>query len=281
MGPLEWIRVLFLGILEGITEWIPVSSTGHMVIADEIWKTKAPEIFTPEFVPVFYSVIRSGAAIAVATVFFNRLNPFSAQISREQKQNIRYLWMKLFTASVPALACGFFAEPFIKKYLAGWQTVAAMLIVFAVIFVAADAFCRKRGCTIAKLADISFGRAAAAGSFQVISFIPGVSRLGISITGALFCGCSRYAAVEFSYFLAIPMLLSECVFHIVRFLIKGQGINALQFVAMLAGMASAYLASVLTVRFMMHYVKRHNFNLFAFYRIILGIAVLILGFVFG
>ena len=278
MNIIEWLRVIFLGIVEGITEWLPVSSTGHLILVDAFWKTSAPDVFTAEFTEMFDVVIQLGAILAVVTVFFYKLNPFSARKTKEQKHNTIELWKKVIIGCIPA---GILFNDLIDKYLMNWLVVAIMLIVVGIAFIAIEMRNQKVRPSIVKFTQLSYKTAFIIGVFQLLALIPGTSRSGITIIGGMLFGCSRFIAAEYTFYLAIPVMFGASGLKLVKFLAKGGGFSAEQFFVVLLAMVVSYGVSMIVIKFLMQYIKRHNFNSFALYRIALGIIVLIVGFAVG
>ena len=281
MNIIEWLRVIFLGIVEGITEWLPVSSTGHLILVDAFWKTSAPEVFTAEFTEMFDVVIQLGAILAVVTVFFYKLNPFSARKTIEQNQNTIELWKKVIIGGIPAGVIGILFNDLIDKYLMNWLVVAIMLIVVGIAFIAIEMRNQKVRPSIVKFTQLSYKTAFIICVFQLLSLIPGTSRSGITIIGGMLFGCSRFIAAEYTFYLAIPVMFGASGLKLVKFLVKGGGFSAEQFFVVLLAMVVSYGVSMIVIKFLMQYIKRHNFNSFALYRIALGIIVLIVGFAVG
>lgn len=281
MNIIEWLRVIFLGIVEGITEWLPVSSTGHLILVDAFWKTSAPEVFTAEFTEMFDVVIQLGAILAVVTVFFYKLNPFSTRKTKEQKHNTIELWKKVIIGCIPAGVIGILFNDLIDKYLMNWLVVAIMLIVVGIAFIAIEMRNQKVRPSIVKFTQLSYKTAFIIGVFQLLALIPGTSRSGITIIGGMLFGCSRFIAAEYTFYLAIPVMFGASGLKLVKFLVKGGGFSAEQFFVVLLAMVVSYGVSMIVIKFLMQYIKRHNFNSFALYRIALGIIVLIVGFAVG
>ena len=281
MNIIEWLRVIFLGIVEGITEWLPVSSTGHLILVDAFWKTSAPEVFTDSFTEMFDVVIQLGAILAVVTVFFYKLNPFSTRKTKEQKHNTIELWKKVIIGCIPAGVIGILFNDLIDKYLMNWLVVAIMLIVVGIAFIAIEMRNQKVRPSIVKFTQLSYKTAFIIGVFQLLSLIPGTSRSGITIIGGMLFGCSRFIAAEYTFYLAIPVMFGASGLKLVKFLVKGGGFSAEQFFVVLLAMVVSYGVSMIVIKFLMQYIKRHNFNSFALYRIALGIIVLIVGFAVG
>lgn len=281
MNIIEWLRVIFLGIVEGITEWLPVSSTGHLILVDAFWKTSAPEVFTDSFTEMFDVVIQLGAILAVVTVFFYKLNPFSTRKTKEQKHNTIELWKKVIIGCIPAGVIGILFNDLIDKYLMNWLVVAIMLIVVGIAFIAIEMRNHKVRPSIVKFTQLSYKTAFIIGVFQLLALIPGTSRSGITIIGGMLFGCSRFIAAEYTFYLAIPVMFGASGLKLVKFLVKGGGFSAEQFFVVLLAMVVSYGVSMIVIKFLMQYIKRHNFNSFALYRIALGIIVLIVGFAVG
>ncbi len=284
MNIIEWLRVIFLGIVEGITEWLPVSSTGHLILVDAFWKTGAPEVFTTGkggFTEMFNVVIQLGAILAVVTVFFYKLNPFSTRKTSEQKHNTIELWKKVIVGCIPAGVIGVLFNDPIERYLDNWLVVAVMLIVVGIAFIVVEMRNRKVRPTIVKFTQLSYKTAFIIGIFQLLSLIPGTSRSGITIIGGMLFGCSRFIAAEYTFYLAIPVMFGASGLKLVKFLANGGGFTPEQFFAVLLAMVVAYGVSMIVIKFLMQYIKRHNFNSFALYRIALGIIVLIVGLTHG
>ena len=235
MNIIEWLRVIFLGIVEGITEWLPVSSTGHLILVDAFWKTSAPEVFTAEFTEMFDVVIQLGAILAVVTVFFYKLNPFSARKTKEQKHNIE-LWKKVIIGCIPAGVIGILFNDLIDKYLMNWLVVAIMLIVVGIAFIAIEMRNQKVRPSIVKFTQLSYKTAFIIGVFQLLALIPGTSRSGITIIGGMLFGCSRFIAAEYTFYLAIPVMFGASGLKLVKFLVKGGGFSAEQFFVVLLAM---------------------------------------------
>ena len=281
MNIIEWLRVIFLGIVEGITEWLPVSSTGHLILVDAFWKTSAPDVFTAEFTEMFDVVIQLGAILAVVTVFFYKLNPFSTRKTKEQKHNTIELWKKVIIGCIPAGVIGILFNDLIDKYLMNWLVVAIMLIVVGIAFIAIEMRNQKVRPSIVKFTQLSYKTAFIIGVFQLLALIPGTSRSGITIIGGMLFGCSRFIAAEYTFYLAIPVMFGASGLKLIKFLVKGGGFSAEQFFVVLLAMVVSYGVSMIVIKFLMQYIKRHNFNSFALYRIALGIIVLIVGFAVG
>ena len=247
MNIIEWLRVIFLGIVEGITEWLPVSSTGHLILVDAFWKTSAPEVFTAEFTEMFDVVIQLGAILAVVTVFFYKLNPFSARKTKDQKHYTIELWKKVIIGCIPAGVIGILFNDLIDKYLMNWLVVAIMLIVVGIAFIAIEMRNQKVRPSIVKFTQLSYKTAFIIGVFQLLSLIPGTSRSGITIIGGMLFGCSRFIAAEYTFYLAIPVMFGASGLKLIKFLVKGGGFSAEQFFVVLLAMVVSYGVSMIVI----------------------------------
>jgi undecaprenyl-diphosphatase len=269
MNFFEILKVLVLGIVEGFTEWLPISSTGHMILVDEIIHLNVSEAFRE----VFMVVIQLGAILAVVVLYFHKLNPFSPRKTQNQKRATIRLWMKIVVACIPAAVIGLPFDNLLDKLMNGY-VVSAMLILYGVFFIVLEN--RNRGVKfrIQRVTQISFQTAAVIGLFQVLAMVPGTSRSGATILGAMLLGCSRGAAAEFSFFLGIPVMFGASLLKIVKFMIEGAFFQMYEIFYLIFGMAVAFGVSVYSIKFLMEYVKQHDFKFFGYYRIVLGIIVL-------
>ena len=269
MNFFEILKVLVLGIVEGFTEWLPISSTGHMILVDEIIHLDVSEAFRQ----VFMVVIQLGAILAVVVLYFHKLNPFSPRKTQNQKRATIRLWMKIVVACIPAAVIGLPFDNLLDKLMNGY-VVSAMLILYGVFFILLEN--RNRGVKfrIQRVTQISFQTAAVIGLFQVLAMVPGTSRSGATILGAMLLGCSRGAAAEFSFFLGIPVMFGASLLKIVKFMLEGASFQMYEIFYLIFGMAVAFGVSVYSIKFLMEYVKQHDFKFFGYYRIVLGIIVL-------
>ncbi len=267
MNFFEWFKVVLIGIVEGITEWLPISSTGHMLLVDEFLPLQMSE----EFKEMFFVVIQLGAILAVLVLFWNKMFPF--QFKDKTKPVIRKeifgMWFRVIAGVLPSAVLGLLFDDFLEAHFGNAVTIAIMLILYGVIFILIEN--RKREPKINDIMDINYKTAILIGCFQVLSMIPGTSRSGATIIGALLLGVSRVAASEFTFFLALPTMLGASALKIVKF---GLDFSGTEIAVLLVGMAIAFAVSVLSIRFLMNYVKKHDFKLFGWYRIVLGIIVL-------
>lgn len=269
MNFFEILKVLVLGIVEGFTEWLPISSTGHMILVDEIIHLNVSEAFRE----VFMVVIQLGAILAVVVLYFHKLTPFSPRKTQNQKRATIRLWMKIVVACIPAAVIGLPFDNLLDKLMNGY-VVSAMLILYGVFFILLEN--RNRGVKfrIQRVTQISFQTAAVIGLFQVLAMVPGTSRSGATILGAMLLGCSRGAAAEFSFFLGIPVMFGASLLKIVKFMLEGASFQMYEIFYLIFGMAVAFGVSVYSIKFLMEYVKQHDFKFFGYYRIVLGIIVL-------
>ncbi len=261
---IELLKSLLLGIVEGITEWLPISSTGHMILVNEFIGNEG---FTASDLYIY--VIQLGAILAVVTLYFHKLNPFSPKKTAAEKADTWQMWFKVIVACVPAGVIGLALNDFMDKF-ENWYVVSATLILYGIAFL----FIEKKGrkATTTTIRGLSYKTALLIGAFQVLSIIPGTSRSGSTILGAMILGCSRAVAAEFSFFLAIPVMFGVSFLKIVTNDVAMTGGDV---AALLLGMAVAYIVSLAAIRFLMDYVKKHNFKAFGVYRIVLGIVVIL------
>lgn len=261
---IELLKSLLLGIVEGITEWLPISSTGHMILVNEFIGNEG---FTAS--DLYLYVIQLGAILAVVTLYFHKLNPFSPKKTAAEKADTWQMWFKVIVACVPAGVIGLAFNDFMDKF-ENWYVVSATLILYGIAFL----FIEKKGrkATTTTIRGLSYKTALLIGAFQVLSIIPGTSRSGSTILGAMILGCSRAVAAEFSFFLAIPVMFGVSFLKIVTNDVAMTGGDV---AALLLGMAVAYIVSLAAIRFLMDYVKKHNFKAFGVYRIVLGVVVIL------
>ena len=270
MSLVETLKIIVLGIVEGFTEWLPISSTGHMILVDEIIRLDQPEAFKE----MFLVVIQLGAILAVAVMYFHRLNPFSPSKNRRQREATWALWIKIIIACIPAAVLGLLLDDWMEAHLYNAYVVAAMLILYGILFIVLENSPITSSPSIQKVGQISVKTGFLIGVFQLLSLIPGTSRSGSTSLGAMILGCSRSAAAEFSFFLGIPVMFGASFLKIVKFFLDGNSFTGSQIFYTLLGMAVAFGVSVYSIQFLMSYVRRHNFKFFGYYRIILGAIVL-------
>ena len=269
MEIIELLKVIFLGIVEGITEWLPISSTGHMILVDEFIKLK----ISIEFKEFFFVVIQLGAIMAVVFVFWKKLFPFN--FSNNGNGFIItskfVLWMKIIVACLPAGIIGILFDDWFDKYFYNWQVVALMLIVYGVLFIVVENRNKNKKPKITSLEDLDFKTALMIGLIQVLAIIPGTSRSGATIIGAMLIGVSRYAATEFTFYLAIPVMFGASLVKLVKF---GFDFTSNEILILLIGLVTAFLVSILAIKFLLGYIKKKDFKVFGYYRIALGILVI-------
>ena len=267
MSILEFIKAVILGIVEGITEWLPISSTGHMILVDEIIHLNV----TDAFMSMFRVVIQLGAILAVVVLYFRRLNPFDPGKTKAQKAGTVKLWMKIVVACVPAAILGLLLDDWMDAHLYNGYVVAAMLIIYGILFIVLENHNQYTDFPIQRTGQISYKTAFFIGLFQVLSLVPGTSRSGATILGAMILGCSRSAAAEFSFFLGIPVMFGASLLKLVKF---GFHFTGLELFYLIAGMVIAFVVSVYSIKFLMGYIRKNNFKVFGYYRIVLGVIVL-------
>ncbi len=265
---IEILKAIFLGIVEGITEWLPISSTGHMILVDEFIKLNVSK----EFLDMFMVVIQLGAILAVIVLYFQKLNPFSRKKTVVERKQTWSLWLKVLIACLPAGIIGLIFDDKINELFFNPWTIAITLIVYGVLFIIVEIFNRKRKPKVRELSQLPYTMAFLIGVFQLLALIPGTSRSGVTIITALLLGASRFVAAEFTFFLAIPVMLGASALNLVKF---GFSYTGLEIAVLIAGVLTAFLVSVLAIKFLMKYIKKHDFKIFGVYRILLGIAVII------
>ncbi len=270
LGFTSIILILIIGLIEGITEWLPVSSTGHMLLFDEFFTLQATE----EFKEMFFVVIQLGAILAVVVMFWSKMFPFSFKKGEKRvKNDIIMMWVKVAVACIPSAVLGLLFDDFFDKYFYNAVSIAIMLILYGVGFIVVEKWNKKRTPKFEALADIGFNTAIMIGLFQVLSMIPGTSRSGATIIGALIIGVSRTAAAEFTFFLAVPTMLGASALKMVKY---GFDFTTPELLALILGSVTAFAVSLIAIRFLMSFVKRHDFAVFGWYRIVLGVAVILL-----
>ncbi|HJC56421.1 MAG TPA: undecaprenyl-diphosphate phosphatase [Candidatus Eisenbergiella intestinipullorum] len=270
---IEFLKAILFGIVEGITEWLPISSTGHMILLDEFVSLDV----TPEFWDVFLVVIQLGAILAVVILFWSKIFPFDFSAKGRKKGVIRkdifQMWFKVIVACIPAMIYGLLLDDLISPYLYNATVVALMLILFGAAFIVIENWNRGRKPRVKSIAALTYRDALLIGLFQLIAAIfPGTSRSGATIVGALLIGVSRTVSAEFTFFLAIPVMFGASLLKLVKFGLAFTGAEALLLVT---GMVSAFVVSMLVISFLMSYIRKHDFKVFGWYRIVLGILVLL------
>lgn len=267
----EIIKAVIIGIVEGITEWLPISSTGHMILVEEFLKLGMSD----DFIEMFNVVIQLGAILAVVVLFFNKLNPFDKRKSKREIADTMQLWYKVIVACVPAAVLGLLFDDWLEEHLFNSTVVAAMLILYGILFIVVEKYNKTRTSKVTELNRLTYKTAFLIGMFQVLSLIPGTSRSGATILGGLILGTSRFVAAEFTFFLAIPVMFGASLLKMVKF---GFAFSGLEIAVLLTGMVVAFVVSILAIKFLLNYIKNNSFTVFGIYRIILG--VLVLGYFF-
>ena len=274
---IEILKAIFLGIVEGITEWLPVSSTGHMILVDEFISLKVSDAF----MELFLVVIQLGAICAVPVFFFGKLNPFSRGKTEEEKKATWSLWFKVIVGVIPAAIIGVLLDDFLDKHLYNYLVVSIALVAYGVVFVLIEKVGKNkadganaRRYRVERVEDLTYLDAIKIGAFQVLSLIPGTSRSGSTIIGGMLTGVSRSARAEFSFFMAIPVMIGASLLKIVKFIAEGYTVTSGELLLLFVGIAVSFVVSLAAIKFLMDFVKRHTFVPFGIYRIILGVFVI-------
>ena len=272
---IEILKAILFGIVEGITEWLPVSSTGHLILLDEFVKLKV----SAEFFEMFQVVIQLGAIFAVLVLFFHKLNPFSVKKGANEKKQTWDLWLKVVVAVLPSAVLGLLLDDWMDAHLYNFVVVAIALIVYGVAFMLVERQNKRRKSGIGNVHQIDYRTALLIGAFQCLSLIPGTSRSGSTILGGILLGVSRPAAAEFSFFLAIPTMLGASALKIVKYgyeCLKGEALppNITELVVLIVGCVVSFIVSMAVIRALMEYVRKRSFSAFGIYRIILGVVVI-------
>lgn len=269
MDFIEILKAIVLGIVQGITEWLPISSTGHLILFDKIW----PMTSTPEFFEVFKVVIQFGSILAVCVLFFNKLNPFSPRKNMEEKKQTFELWKKVLVGIIPIAIIGLPLDMILEDYLSGVYVIATTLILYGIAFIVIEN--RNHKPTILSLETLTYKTAFFIGCFQVLAAIPGTSRSGATILGAVLLGCSRYVASEFSFFLAVPVMVGASGLKLLKYFMNVGMFSFDQWILLLIGTLVSFIVSIFAIRMLLSYIRKHDFKVFGVYRIILGIIVII------
>ena len=264
---IELLKTVILGIVEGFTEWLPISSTGHMILVDEFIKLNVSK----EFMDMFLVVIQLGAIFAVVVLNFEKLNPFSSWKSRQEKRDTFQLWYKVIFACIPAAVIGLMFNKYMEEHFMTAPVVAATLIFYGIMFIIVENYNKNRTPSVRNLNQLGYKTAFIIGLFQVLSLVPGTSRSGSTILGGILFGTSRFVAAEFTFFLAIPVMYGASLLKLVKF---GFHYTGAEILIMIVGMATAFVVSVLSIKFLLKYIKNNDFKAFGYYRIILGIIVI-------
>ena len=270
----ELLKVVVLGIVEGLTEWLPVSSTGHMILVDEFIKLDVSK----DFMDMFLVVIQLGAILAVVALNFEKLNPWSGWKTKKEKRDTVSLWMKVIVACIPAAVIGLMFNKYMEEHFMTAPVVATTLIFYGLLFIWIENYNKHRRPRINDLANLDYRTAFIIGLFQVLSLVPGTSRSGATIIGGILFGTSRIVAAEFTFFLAIPVMFGASLLKMVKF---GLHYTGAEIVIMVVGMVTAFIVSILSIKFLLSYIKTNDFKAFGWYRIVLGIIVIAYLFLVG
>ncbi len=268
MDILEILKVILFGIVEGYTEWLPISSTGHLILVENLVHLDQPE----EFFNVFKVVIQLGAIMAIVLLYWQKLWPFSRSKTRSQREDTLVLWAKIVIASIPAALIGIPFDDLIDSHLSTPTVIGITLLVYGVLFIVLERAYRGRSFAIRKTSQIDIRTAFLIGCFQCLSLIPGTSRSGATILGAMLLGCSRSASAEFSFFLGIPAMAGASLIKMLKF---GFAFTGAQIAILILGMVVSFIVALYTVKYLMGYIRKHDFTVFGYYRIVLGIIVLV------
>lgn len=270
---IDIIKAIVLGIIEGITEFLPISSTGHLYLADYIVKLDQPTAF----INMFMVVIQLGAILSVVLIYFHKLNPFSTTKTVHQRHLTWDLWIKVIVATIPSIIVGLPLNKWMDKHLTNWQVISTTLIVYGILFIILENYYAKRKPTLTNLNKLSYQMALMIGLFQVLSLVPGTSRSGATILGAMLLGASRYVSTEFSFFLAIPTMFGASILKIYEYFHTGHIFTGEQALVLFVGMLVSFIVAYIAVKWLLKYVQTHNFKPFGWYRIALGIVVILIG----
>lgn len=278
MVAIEVIKAIILGVIQGITEWLPISSTGHMILFNSFWPMNPSQYSGgQDFINLFFVVIQFGSILAVLVLYFHKLNPFSPKKTSIEKKDTLSLWGKVLVATIPAAIIGLLFEDFIDRYCYNAVVIAIMLILYGIFFLILES--RNHHSKIHAFEELDYKTALLIGAFQVLALIPGTSRSGATILGAVLLGSSRFIAAEFSFFLAIPTMLGATSLKILEYFMDyGVGFTGTELAVLLTGMVVAFVVSLFAIAFLMSFIQKHDFKPFGYYRIVLGILVLILFF---
>ena len=270
---IELLKAVFLGIVEGITEWLPISSTGHLILVNEFLNLRQSK----DFIDMFNIVIQLGAILAVMVIYFKRLNPFQPGKTAREVKLTWQLWLKVVIACIPSAFFGLLLDDWMEAHLSNFFVVAIMLVVYGIAFIWIEDRNRRVEPKVTDLARMSYKTAFYIGLFQVLSIIPGTSRSGATILGGIIVGTSRSVAADFTFFLGIPTMFGYSGLKAVKYFIDGNSLTGGQVAILLVASVTAFVVSLFVIRFLMNYIKKHDFTVFGKYRIVLGIIVLLYG----
>lgn len=273
MKLIEILKVVILGIIQGITEWLPISSTGHMILADTFLQLQQPK----DFMDMFYVVIQLGSILAVVVLYFNKLNPFSRAKSRAERLSTFQLWFKVIVAILPIGVIGLLVDDWVTEHFYTPTVIAIALIFYGVLFILLEKRNHRVKPRIRNFEQLSYRTAVCIGILQLLAIIPGTSRSGSTILGAMLLSCSRFVATEFSFFMAIPVMFGASGYKILKFILKTglASITGFQWGLLLIGSLVAFVVSLFAIKFLMNFIRKHDFTAFGWYRIVLGIIVIL------
>ena len=271
---MELIKTILFGVVEGLTEWLPVSSTGHMILVDEFVRLDVSK----QFMDMFLVVIQLGAILAVVALNFEKLNPWSSWKSRQEKKETVRLWSKVILACLPAAVIGLLFNDYMEKHFMTAPVVSFTLILYGILFIVVENYNKPRRPRISDLSRLDYKTAFIIGVFQVLSLVPGTSRSGATILGGILFGASRYVAAEFTFFLAIPVMFGASLLKMVKF---GFHYTGAEIIILIVDMVTAFIVSILSIKFLLSYIKTNDFKAFGWYRIALGLVVLAYLFLIG
>lgn len=268
---IEIIKAVILGIVEGITEFLPISSTGHLYLVDEFVRLNE----STAFINMFMVVIQLGAILAVVVLYFNKLNPWARNKQVIERRQTWSLWFKVIVAVLPSIVIGLPANDWLEVNLTSWQVIATTLIVYGILFIVIENYNRTRTAKLTNLNQLSYKTAILIGIFQILSMVPGTSRSGATILGAILIGASRYVATEFSFFLAIPTMFGASLLKVTKYFVNGNTFTGGQLVVLLTGVVVSFIVAYLSIKFLLAYIRNNNFKAFGWYQIVIGIVVVI------
>ncbi len=261
------LKAVILGIVEGITEWLPISSTGHMIVVNEFLHLG----LSAEFEEMFFVVIQLGAILAVCILYFNKLNPFALSKTKEEKKETWNIWGKVIVGCLPAAVVGLLLDDWLDEHFYNWQVVAATLIIYGILFILVENYVEFKRPKVKDFNQLTYKTAFLIGVFQLLALIPGTSRSGATILGAVLLGCSRFVAAEYSFFLSIPVMFGASMLKIIKF---GLEFRKQELAVLAVGCAVAFFISIIAIKFLMSYIKKNDFRAFGVYRILIGIFVI-------
>ena len=274
---LDLLKSLVIGIVEGLTEFLPVSSTGHIIIAESLMNIPGGSVWTKSFTAMFDYAIQLGAIFAVIQLYFHNLNPFAPSKSTVEKKQTWTLWFKVIVGVLPAVVAGLALNDYMDAHWLNAWVVASMLIIYGILFIVVERYLANKDAWLTDLNTMTFKMALFIGLFQVLSIVPGTSRSGATILGALILGASRFVAAEFSFFMSIPVMFGVTILKVGKYLLDGGSFTGAQAGVMAVGFIVSWIVAYFAIKVMMNYIKNNDFKVFGYYRIVVGIVVLALG----